>query len=139
MTLQINSITEFETFVKRNKDRFKNRVVLLNGDLGAGKTTFVKILSESLGFTGASSPTFTLLNIYHKGKELFYHFDLYRLNSLIELENIGFFDYIETGATICIEWADKFDLRNYLDNYIEIYFEKLNENKRLLNIKYLGD
>jgi tRNA threonylcarbamoyladenosine biosynthesis protein TsaE len=139
VTLQINSIAELETFVKNNKDRFKNKIVFLYGDLGAGKTTFVKILSESLGFTGASSPTFTLLNIYHKDNEQFYHFDLYRLNSLIELENIGFFDYIETGATICIEWANKFDLKHYLDNYIEIYFEKVNENKRLLNIKYSGD
>ncbi|MEF3254176.1 MAG: tRNA (adenosine(37)-N6)-threonylcarbamoyltransferase complex ATPase subunit type 1 TsaE [Deferribacterales bacterium] len=134
MTLLINSIDELKKFIINNKNRFYKKKIILNGDLGSGKTTFVKILGEILGFKDIYSPTFTIMNIYKNNSDEMIHCDLYRINSLIELENIGFFDYIDTDNTICIEWGSKLNIENYIDDYIEIFFEKVDEYKRKLTI-----
>ena len=85
-------------------------VLCLEGQLGSGKTTFVKGLAEGLGLKHpeqVKSPTFVLMHIY-KAKTPLYHFDCYRLNSLEELENIGFQDFVnDPHAISCVEWADK--------------------------------
>ena len=83
-------------------------VVLLQGDLGAGKTEFVKGLSEGFRVTaGVTSPTFTLLNIY-QGTVPVYHFDLYRLEEPGELDNIGFAEFLGGDGVAVIEWPDRF-------------------------------
>ena len=83
----------------------KGDIVTLEGDLGAGKTTFVKFLCESLGVNeNVSSPTFAIVNEY-EGKFKIYHADLYRLESLEEVENTGFLEIIKNLDGIClIEW-----------------------------------
>lgn len=85
-------------------------VLCLEGQLGSGKTTFIKGLAEGLGLKHpeqVKSPTFVLMHIY-KAKMPLYHFDCYRLNSLEELENIGFQDFVnDPGAISCVEWAEK--------------------------------
>jgi tRNA threonylcarbamoyladenosine biosynthesis protein TsaE len=79
------------------------------GDLGAGKTTFIKALAIALG-TGSSelvnSPTFQYLNIY-QGKVPIYHFDLYRLKSEEDFILLGFDEFFQTDGIVCIEWAEK--------------------------------
>jgi tRNA threonylcarbamoyladenosine biosynthesis protein TsaE len=86
-----------------------NDVVGLSGDLGAGKTHFVKGLLEGLESKGeATSPTFTLLHEYGGGRLPVYHFDFYRLQSPMEVEEIGFDDYLHEGGVTVIEWADRF-------------------------------
>lgn len=118
----------------------KRGVIFLNGEMGAGKTTFTKYLAEYFGCEDeSSSPTFTILNTYksEKGGELL-HFDLYRIESIEELEQAGFFEYIadaEDGAFIIIEWPNKFNLREYFEDIIEIDIEK-NNDIRIFNIKY---
>lgn len=83
-------------------------VVLLQGDLGAGKTEFVKGLAEGFGVSEpVTSPTFTLLNIY-QGTVPVYHFDLYRLEDPAELENIGFEEFIGGDGVAVVEWSDLF-------------------------------
>jgi tRNA threonylcarbamoyladenosine biosynthesis protein TsaE len=82
-------------------------IVALEGDLGAGKTIFVKGLAEALGYSGeVTSPTFTLINIYNADTNI-YHMDFYRLNSLREILDIGTEEYFY-GDNIClVEWAEK--------------------------------
>jgi tRNA threonylcarbamoyladenosine biosynthesis protein TsaE len=85
-------------------------VLCLEGQLGSGKTTFIKGLAEGLGLKHpeqVKSPTFVLMHIY-KTRMPLYHFDCYRLDSLEELENIGFVDFVNDPQAIsCVEWAEK--------------------------------
>lgn len=83
-------------------------VVALNGDLGAGKTTFVSGLLHGLGQRGAiKSPTYTLIETYELQGRQFHHLDLYRLNDAAELEALGFRDLLQPGAVVLIEWAER--------------------------------
>ena len=83
-------------------------VVLLYGDLGAGKTAFVKGLAEGLDVSrdDVSSPTFTLIQEYRGGRLTLYHADLYRLNDPREIEDLGL-DEIAADGVLAIEWAEK--------------------------------
>ena len=84
-------------------------VICLDGELGAGKTLFVRALARTLGVeSDVTSPTFNLMNIYEAACPVV-HFDLYRLASEAELEEIGFYEYAEaTEGIVLIEWAEKF-------------------------------
>ncbi len=85
-----------------------NTVVSLRGDLGAGKTTFVKGLAKGLGIHDedcVASPTFSYLNIYD-GRLPLFHFDLYRLTSAEGFEMSGFQEYFQAGGISCIEWPE---------------------------------
>jgi tRNA threonylcarbamoyladenosine biosynthesis protein TsaE len=85
-------------------------LILLEGDLGSGKTTFVKGLAEGLGVKSSdhvTSPTFVIMRRY-QGRMPVYHFDLYRLESEAELEAIGFEEFMnDTSAVCCVEWPEK--------------------------------
>ena len=84
-------------------------VIALSGELGAGKTQFVKGLVAGLGAAvEVTSPTFTLIHEYVGGRLPVYHFDLYRLNSAAEAIALGIDEYLEGGGVSVIEWADKF-------------------------------
>lgn len=89
-------------------DRTKQyKVILLNGELGAGKTTLVKALAKQYGIDETSSPTFSLINEYRGAKgDKIYHIDLYRLQSLDEAMDIGIEDYLYSGNRCWIEWPD---------------------------------
>ena len=81
----------------------------LSGDLGAGKTQFVQGLAAGLGISAqVISPTFNILLTYPGGRVPLFHFDLYRLDDALELEDIGFYDVLEDEGVVCIEWGDKF-------------------------------
>ena len=86
-------------------------VFTFTGDMGAGKTTFIRALCEALGVNPeeANSPSFAIANEYRSetSAELIYHFDLYRLDSLAEVIDMGFEDYIDSGALCFIEWPEK--------------------------------
>ena len=85
-------------------------VLALTGDLGAGKTHFVKGLAAGLGVNKAdvTSPTFTLVNEYNGGRLPLFHIDLYRLDSAEEAIAIGLDEYLSSSGVTVIEWADKF-------------------------------
>ncbi|HSR17463.1 MAG TPA: tRNA (adenosine(37)-N6)-threonylcarbamoyltransferase complex ATPase subunit type 1 TsaE [Ignavibacteriaceae bacterium] len=82
-------------------------IIVLNGNLGTGKTFFIKNVLRNLGIHDVSSPTFTLINEYC-GKFNVYHFDFYRINKPEELIDIGYYDYFNGIAVIFIEWGDLF-------------------------------
>ena len=87
-------------------------VLSLIGDLGAGKTEFVKGLALGLGIDGeVTSPTFTILHEYRGGRLPLFHLDFYRLREEWELDEIGFDEYLRAGGICAIEWGDKFPNR----------------------------
>ncbi|MGI6452174.1 MAG: tRNA (adenosine(37)-N6)-threonylcarbamoyltransferase complex ATPase subunit type 1 TsaE [Syntrophomonadaceae bacterium] len=95
---------EMESLGKRIARALKSGdVLLIAGDLGAGKTTLVRGIARGLGYTGrVTSPTFTLMNVYNSKPPL-YHFDFYRLESK-DLSNLGLEEYIEKEGICAIEW-----------------------------------
>ena len=114
-------------------------VICLNGDLGAGKTLFVQNLARALGVGGdVTSPTFNLMNIY-EGKMKIFHFDLYRLEQEYELEEIGFYDYVEEpDGLVLIEWAEKF-VDCLPDNYISLEIQRTErEDQRIIRFELVG-
>ncbi len=84
-------------------------VLALYGDLGAGKTHFVKGIAEGLGIPPAEvrSPTFTILSVYENGETPLYHFDAYRVQNPDEFVELGFEEYARGDGITCIEWADR--------------------------------
>lgn len=83
----------------------KPTVIAFSGELGAGKTTFIKFLCKELGYDGAvTSPTFTIMNIY-EGILPIYHYDMYRIHGADALYDTGFYDFTDSGISL-IEWSE---------------------------------
>ncbi len=99
-------------------------IFTLVGDLGVGKTIFTKGLAAGLGIKEAvSSPTFTIVQIYEEGRLPFYHFDVYRIADVDEMDEVGYEDYIYGDGVTLIEWANL--ISDILpDHYTEITIEK---------------
>ena len=83
------------------------QVFTLTGDLGVGKTVFTQGLAKGLGIEEpVNSPTFTIVQVYEEGRLPFYHFDVYRIGDVEEMEEVGFDDYVMGDGVSLIEWAD---------------------------------
>ena len=106
----LDSFSEKETFeaAKRLAERAKaGEVYCLSGDLGVGKTVFTKGFAAGLGITEpVSSPTFTIVQIYEEGRLPLYHFDVYRIEDIEEMEEIGYEDCFYGDGVCLIEWAE---------------------------------
>ncbi len=126
----------YETFIKEHKQLFfKNKLILLEGNLGAGKTTFVKAFAKTLGFKGqVSSPSFSIVNEYELLNGKIYHFDLYRLKQEEELYEIGFDDYLHSGNYCLIEWPDKAKVFTKDIHKTTIRFEPLEDGSRKITL-----
>lgn len=85
-------------------------VLAFFGNIGMGKTTFIKGLAHGLGITAdVTSPTFSLVNEYKGNNKVLYHFDMYRINTWDDLYSTGFFDYLQTDAIMAIEWSENIE------------------------------
>lgn len=107
-----------------------NTILCLFGDLGAGKTTFVKGIAAGLGIDPAqvNSPTFVIMNMYQGDKAL-YHFDLYRLTDQDEFLSMGFEEYLFGGGVSCVEWSERIaDL--IPPHAIQVHFKHCGEEER---------
>jgi len=114
---------------KIGKSLKANDVVCLTGDLGAGKTTLIQGIAAGLGVKDyVTSPTFIIINEY-QGRLPFFHFDLYRLNDVREIEDLGVEEYFSRGGVCVIEWAEKLDGLKP-KNAKEIKIEIVSENER---------
>ncbi len=113
-------------------------VVAFYGDLGAGKTAFIRGLARGLGVNArVSSPTFTIVNEYPGPVPLF-HFDMYRLSGPDELFEIGWEDYLERGGVCAVEWSENVDEAFYGD-VIKIEISKTGDTGRRIQIDLKGD
>ncbi len=113
------------------------KLVVLRGELGAGKTTLVKGIAE--GFRAASeedvtSPTFTLVHEYRGPAVVLYHIDLYRVDTARELETLGIDDLISENSVLLIEWGEKF-ARFERERDVEIVLERVGENDRRIKVE----
>lgn len=97
----------FELGRKIGREAKEGQVYTLIGDLGVGKTVFTQGLASGLGISEpVSSPTFTIVQVYEEGRIPFYHFDVYRIGDVEEMEEIGFEDYVYGEGVSLIEWAN---------------------------------
>ncbi|MFY9213469.1 MAG: tRNA (adenosine(37)-N6)-threonylcarbamoyltransferase complex ATPase subunit type 1 TsaE [Tissierellaceae bacterium] len=110
MEIRINGLKETEDFgIKLGRLLEPGDIVCLNGELGAGKTTMTKSIGIGLGVEEyITSPTFTLINQY-RGRMPVYHFDVYRLENVEELYDLGFDEYFFGNGVCIIEWAEKIE------------------------------
>ncbi len=108
-------------------------IVMLNGELGAGKTFFVKSICEFWGIKNAGSPSFSIVNQY-SGRRKVYHFDFYRINKIEELFDIGIEEYFaDKSAITFIEWADRFTQIIPNHHYrVDLSFINLSERKMVI-------
>ena len=112
-------------------------LVLLRGDLGAGKTTLVKGIAEGLHAAKSedvTSPTFTLVHEYCGGEVTLFHVDLYRIDSQKELDTLALDDLMNTGNILLIEWGEKF-ARFREERDVEIAIERVGESERRIVVK----
>lgn len=116
-----------------------NEVLAMFGTLGMGKTAFVRGLAHGLGNTSEiSSPTFAIVHDYG-GNPRLYHFDMYRISTWDDLYSTGFFDYLDMGGILAVEWSE--NIENVLpEGYIRIELEKgKNDNERKITIYSPGE
>lgn len=108
-------------------------VVAFYGDLGAGKTAFVRGMARGMGINGrVNSPTFTIVNEYIGEREL-YHFDMYRLGSADELFDIGWEDYLSRGGVCAVEWSENV-AEAFEGDEITVKIEKISDTARKISI-----
>ena len=117
-------------------EKFPNMVICLDGELGSGKTIFVKGFAHALGIEDTiTSPTFNIIKEYPNGELPLYHMDVYRLDET--KDNIGITDYFNKGGITIIEWADI--IQDELpEERLEIKFKIIDENTRILVITPYG-
>lgn len=112
------------------------KIVLLRGDLGAGKTTLIKgigVAFEAAAEENVTSPTFTLVHEYRGPRANLYHIDLYRVDTPRELETLGLDDLRSEDSILLIEWGEKFP-RFVRERDVEIVIERAGENERSIRV-----
>ena len=108
MIIETNSAGEtFEFGQKIGREAKPGQIYTLDGDLGTGKTVFTQGVASGLGITEpVNSPTFTIIQEYEGGRMPFYHFDVYRIGDVEEMDEIGYEDYVYGDGVCLIEWAN---------------------------------
>jgi tRNA threonylcarbamoyladenosine biosynthesis protein TsaE len=130
MDFVINTFFDLDYVAKKIISNSKYKIFILNGNLGSGKTTLVKYLCKTLDCTDTvTSPTFSLVNEYLSPSGRIFHFDLYRINCIEELINIGFYEYIDSGNYCFIEWPDI--CINELPEHHKILLNLINQNRHI--------
>lgn len=120
-----------ESFVKALP---KGSVIAFLGGLGMGKTAFTTGIARGLGIDAdVSSPTFAICNTYVGNENTLYHFDMYRVDGWDDLYSTGFFDFLDTGAYIAVEWSENVYGALPEESYI-VEIEKTEENSRTFKI-----
>lgn len=137
MDIKIDSLDKIDDaakdFIRAMGD---NTVFAFRGEMGAGKTTFIKAICENLGVSDTiNSPTFAIVNEYRSDSgELIYHFDFYRINKIEEAYDFGYEDYFFSGSLCFIEWPEK--IESLLPNdTVNVTITVLEDNTRNINIK----
>ena len=144
-TLENQTLDIFETetlALKFSKDLKIGDVLMLKGELGSGKTTFSRFIISNLHSLNnltkpnlINSPTYPILMTYDLSTYEIYHYDLYRIKNLKEIEELDFFENIKNSITL-IEWPDLLMNLPFMKKYYVVNFNLYSESKRVINIKY---
>ena len=119
-----NAKETFEAGYEMGKKALPGQIYCLNGDLGVGKTVFTQGIAKGLGITEpVNSPTFTIVQVYEEGRMPFYHFDVYRIGDIEEMDEIGYEDYFYGDGLTMIEWANLIE-EILPEHYQQITIEK---------------
>lgn len=115
------------------------KVIAMFGDLGAGKTAFTRGFAKGMGINcDVSSPTFALVNEYRGAGKTLYHFDMYRISGWDDLYSTGYFDYLDEGASLIIEWSENIEAV-LPDDCIRITINKTDDvNERIIEVIGVG-
>ena len=143
---QILDISEVKYLALKLSKKLKlGDILMLKGDLGVGKTTFARFIVDNLYLLNnlknssiIGSPTYPILLTYDLKSFEIYHYDLYRIKNINELEELDFFENIENSLTL-IEWPEILIHLPLKKNYYIINFDLYSETKRIVNIKYLDE
>lgn len=110
MEFNIHKIEEWQNVVDKIMPQLQHSILLLKGNLGAGKTTFTQFLLKNLGSVDeVSSPTYAIVNEYHTPKGNVFHFDLYRMKNISEVYDIGMEEYLDNAYLCIIEWPEVYE------------------------------
>ncbi|GAB0155985.1 tRNA (adenosine(37)-N6)-threonylcarbamoyltransferase complex ATPase subunit type 1 TsaE [Chryseobacterium sp. Alg-005] len=132
MHFNIKSINEWETVVNQIIPQLKHNILLLKGNLGAGKTTFTQFLLKNLGSEDeVNSPTYSIVNEYQTPKGKVFHFDLYRLKNIDEVYDIGIEEYLDNAFLCIIEWPEVYEEDLYGLNYHTMSIINTGENREI--------
>lgn len=125
MILETNSPQEtFSVGRQLGEKAFPGQVITLTGDLGVGKTVFTQGLAKGLGIEEpVNSPTFTIVQVYDEGRLPLYHFDVYRIGDIEEMDEVGFEEYVMGDGVSLIEWANLIE-EILPENRTEVIIEK---------------
>lgn len=135
MKIEVKNLAGLDEAAQKVLEFAQNeRFFIFEGDMGAGKTTFIKALTKALGVTDVvSSPTFSIVNEYEGKDGIIYHFDFYRLKNLQEAYDIGYEEYFYSEHICLIEWPEKVE-ELLPEHYIKIEITAPGETERLLSI-----
>lgn len=132
MQFNIKNISDWQNVVDSILPELKHNILLLKGNLGAGKTTFTQFLLKNLGSEDeVNSPTYSIVNEYNSPKGKIYHFDLYRLKNIEEVYDIGIEEYLDNAFLCIIEWPEVYEDELYGLNYHSMSINNTGENREI--------
>ena len=133
-TYSSHSVEQTEAFGERIGQALRGgAVIAMFGGMGMGKTAFVRGLARGMGLCAeVSSPTFALVNDYG-GTPALAHFDMYRIQSWGDLYSTGFFDYLDMGAVLAVEWSENIETA-LPEDAVRLTFERIGENERTVTV-----
>jgi len=134
MNIEINNLEGLSSAAKALLNfAGDHKMIIFEGDMGAGKTTFIKAICGELGVEdNVSSPTFSIVNEYAAAGTTIYHFDFYRIKNLQEAYDIGYEEYFYSGDLCLIEWPER--ITELLpENYVKVEISALSADQRVFN------
>lgn len=135
MDIKVNQLADLEE-AARQVLHFagSEKILVFEGDMGAGKTTLIKSLADALGVRETvSSPTFSIVNEYDANGQSIYHFDFYRIKSIKEAYDIGYEEYFYSGQYCLIEWPERIE-ELLPEHYIRVRIQTLSQTERELSL-----
>ena len=133
--IEVNGLADLEkAALQISSFAAEERIFIFEGEMGAGKTTLIKVLARVMGVQEVvTSPTFSIVNEYEANGEPLYHFDFYRIKNIQEAYDIGYEEYFYSGNRCFIEWPEKIEPL-IPEHHIKIEIQIKNENDRLLSV-----
>ena len=139
MTFETHSVAETQALGAALARQLQpDDVLLMLGDMGAGKSEFTRGLARGLGVTGyVTSPTFTIMQLHDSGRLPLYHFDWYRLNDVEELYELSMDEYLHAGGVAVIEWPSRAE-EAIPETYLEVSLEPVDDDTRRITLTPVG-